>query len=71
MEQIKLGDIIRDVEDADFYYEGVIVSLNPLKYKVTNIVFSGGNDNSLNGEVIELKWWILKVLKNGDFIQIN
>ena len=68
---LNVGDIIRDIEDTDCYYEGIVVCVKPVKYKVNNIFWCGENDDSLNGEVIELKWWILKVLKNGKFVQIN
>jgi len=60
---MKIGDKIRDVEDGDCYYEGVIVELNPIKYKITNIVWSGEIDNSMNGNIIESRWWWLEVLK--------
>ena len=68
---LNIGDTIRDLEDADCFYEGTIVSLNPIKYKVTNIIWSGEKDESLNGAIIELKWWIVQVLKNGKFVEIN
>ena len=54
-----IGDKIRDIEDGDCYYEGVIVSLNPIKYKITNIIWCDEIDESMNGNVIEPKWWYL------------
>lgn len=57
---MKIGDRIKDIEDGDCYYEGIITQLNPLKYKVTNIMWDGNIDSSMNGEVIELKWWQVK-----------
>ena len=54
---MKIGDKIRDIEDDDCYYEGIVVELKPLKYKVTNILWCGEIDNSMNGQLMELKWW--------------
>lgn len=68
---LNVGDTIRDIEDGDCFYEGIVVSLNPLKYKVTNIVWCGDIDNSLNETIIEQKWWVIKVLINGEFVEIN
>lgn len=60
--EINVGDRIRDIEDGDCYYEGIVVSLNPVKYKITSILWSNEIDNSMNGEVIESKWWFIKVV---------
>ena len=46
---IEIGDKIRDIEDGDCYFEGIVVELNPLKYKITNIVWGGEIDTSMNG----------------------
>jgi len=62
MEKIKIGHVIRDIEDGDCYYQGVVVSLNPVKYRITNILWCDEIDDSMNGEVIELKWWQVQVL---------
>jgi len=66
---MKIGDRIRDLEDGDCYYEGVIISLNPLKYEVTNIIWNGEVDNSMNGQVIKLQWWILEMLIDGKWVR--
>ena len=59
---MKIGDKIRDIEDGDCYYEGVVVHIEPLRYKITNILWSGEVDDSMNGEVIELRWTWIEVL---------
>ena len=50
---MKIGDKIRDIEDGDCYYEGIIIELKPLKYKVTNILWCGEIDSSMNGQVMK------------------
>jgi len=60
---MNIGDRIKDIEDGDCYYEGVVVKLNPLKYKITNIVWCGEIDNSMNGQIIECKWWYLEKVR--------
>lgn len=59
-EDILVGDIIRDIEDTDCFYEGIVISLNPIKYKITNILWNGEEDDSMNGIVTVLRWWGLK-----------
>ena len=68
---INIGDVIRDVEDGDCYYQGVVVSLNPIQYKITNVVWNGENDNYINGDVYELKWWKLQKLNNNKWEEIK
>jgi hypothetical protein len=60
---IEIGSIIRDIEDGDCYYEGIVVELIPIKYKITNIVWGGKIDTSMNGQVIELKWWQVELVE--------
>lgn len=68
---MKIGDKIRDVEDGDCYYEGVIVELNPVKYKISNVVWCGEVDDSMNGNVTELKWWKVELYKNSEWVIVN
>jgi hypothetical protein len=70
MYKIKIGDKIRDIEDGDCYYEGIVVSVNPVKYRITNILWSNEIDDSMNEEVIELKWWLLQVFKGKQWFDI-
>lgn len=65
---INIGDAIRDIEDGDCFFEGIVLSLNPIKYKITNIFWGGEQDNSRNGEITELQWYILKVYKDSEWI---
>jgi hypothetical protein len=60
---MEIGDKIRDIEDGDCYYEGIVVELIPIKYKITNIVWGGKVDTSMNGQVIELKWWQVELVE--------
>jgi hypothetical protein len=65
---MNIGDKIRDIEDGDCYYEGIVVELNPMKYKITNIIWDGQVDDSMNGQVIKQKWWYIE---NEDGKMIN
>ena len=60
---IEIGSKIRDVEDGDCYYEGVVVELIPLRYKITNIIWGGEIDTSMNGQVIQPKWWYIELIE--------
>ena len=68
---MKIGDKIRDIEDGDCYYEGIATELNPLRYKITNIIWSDEVDESMNGEVLELKWWILKWYNGSEWVFVK
>ena len=68
---MKIGDKIRDVEDGDCYYEGIVTELNPLKYKITSIIWSDEADESMNGEVLELKWWLLKWYNGSEWVFVK
>lgn len=58
---MKIGDKIRDIEDGDCYYEGIIVSLNPIKYKLTGIVWNGEEEKIENNVITCSKWWYLEL----------
>ena len=66
---MNIGDKIRDIEDGDCYYEGIVVELNPMKYKITNIIWDGQVDDSMNGQVIKQKWWYIEN-EDGEMINI-
>ena len=66
---IELGTKIRDIEDCDAYFEGVVVELNPLKYKITNIVWNGKIDTSMNGQIIRPKWWQIEIFINNTWVK--
>ena len=59
-----MGYKIKDIEDGDCYYEGIVIELNPLKYIITNIVWDGEIDNSMNGQITESKWWYIEIITN-------
>ena len=59
--KLQLNSIIRDIEDGDCYYEGIVVSTNPLQYKITNIVWDNELDTSMNGTIVGHTWWLLQV----------
>ena len=68
---MKIGDKIRDIEDGDCYYEGVVVHIEPLRYKITNIIWSDEVDESMNGEVLGLKWWLLKWYNGSEWVFVK
>ena len=68
---MKIGDKIRDVEDGDCYYEGIVVQLDPVKYKITNVLWDNEVENHQNGTVIELTWWYVEVFKDNAWIQLK
>ena len=47
------------------------LSLNPVKYRITNILWCDEIYDSMNGEVIELKWWQVQVLNCNQWFDIN
>ena len=62
---MNVGDRIRDIEDGDCYFEGVIVSLNPIKYKIEKIIWGGERDreSAMVGQETEQIWWELKLIE--------
>ena len=71
MPSLFIGDIIRDIEDGDCYYEGIVTELNPIKYKITNVLWCDEEDDSMNGQISELKWWLLEKLIDGNWVRLN
>jgi hypothetical protein len=65
-----LGDMIRDIEDGDCYYEGIVVSLNPIAYKVTQVLWCNELDNTMNGEILELQWYCLEKLHGNKWFRL-
>jgi hypothetical protein len=65
---MKIGDLIKDVEDGDCYYQGVVTEIlddNVTKYILTKILWSGEIDDSddrLNTE-IEPQWWYIEKIE--------
>jgi hypothetical protein len=60
-EQFKIGDRIKDLEDEDCYYEGVVTQLNPLKYIVDKFVWHGKEwEDVVIGKEIELEWYYIE-----------
>lgn len=61
---MKVGDRIRDIEDGDCYFEGIITEVNSefIKYKVDLVIWNG--ENYLDDEYIEKEiepiWWYVK-----------
>ena len=62
---MNVGDRIRDIEDGDCYFEGVIVSLNPIKYKIKKIIWDGKREreSAMIGQETEQIWWQLKLIE--------
>ena len=59
----EVGDVIRDSEDRDCYYQGVVVSCEPLIYEITGIVWNGVPSDNMNGSRLRLAWWHTERLK--------
>ena len=59
-----VGDIIRDVEDGDCYFEGQVTEIEKnevTKYKLLKIVWSGEEDKESKdlNTIIEPRWWYI------------
>lgn len=65
---IKIGDKIRDIEDGDCYFEGIVTEIinnKVTKYILTKIIWSNEidlEDKRLNTE-IEPEWWYIEKIK--------
>ena len=59
-----VGDIIRDVEDGDCYFEGQVTKIEKnevTKYRLLKIVWSGEEDKDCKdlNTIIEPQWWYI------------
>lgn len=60
-DKLNIGDIIRDTEDGDCYFEGTVTELNAFggvkTYQVTRVIWSAVDhkDDEYIGQVIEPK----------------
>jgi hypothetical protein len=59
-----VGDIIRDVEDGDCYFEGQVTEIEKnevTKYKLLKIIWSGEEDKDCEdlNTIIEPRWWYI------------
>ncbi|NBX20705.1 MAG: hypothetical protein EBR58_04675 [Betaproteobacteria bacterium] len=65
---VKIGDKIRDIEDGDCYFEGIVTEIinnKVTKYILTKIIWSNEidlEDKRLNTE-IEPEWWYIEKIK--------
>ena len=66
---IQIGDTIRDVEDGDCYFEGIVKEIDDSglvkKYLVTRVFWSGidEKDDDYIGKVSEPMWWYIEKTK--------
>jgi hypothetical protein len=64
---LKVGTKIKDVEDGDCYFVGVVTELNQFKgvktYKVTQVIWDDKEwlDDEYIGQTIEPKWWYIQL----------
>jgi hypothetical protein len=64
---LKIGDKIKDTEDADCYFVGEVTKLNKFGgvelYKVTQVIWNGEDytDDDYIGQIIEPKWWYIQL----------
>ena len=75
---IKVGDKIRDIEDNDCYFEGVVVSMdgdNVSSYKLERVVWNGEletkGDNDEIGTVIKPRWWQIEKAPMIDIFEVQ
>ena len=65
---VKIGDKIRDIEDGDCYFEGIVTEIinnKVTKYILTKIIWSNEidlEDKRLNTE-IGPEWWYIEKIK--------
>jgi hypothetical protein len=62
--KFSVGDIIRDVEDGDCYFEGQVTEIEKnevTKYKLLKIIWSGEEDKESKdlNTIIEPRWWYI------------
>ena len=62
--RFSIGDVIRDVEDGDCYYEGQVTEIQEdkvTKYKLLRILWSGEEDKEFEelNTIIEPRWWYI------------
>lgn len=62
---MNIGDKIKDIEDEDCYFIGVVTQLDPLRYLVQQVVWNGEDlkEDLLIGTEIESKWWKQEIIK--------
>jgi len=66
---LQVGSKIKDVEDSDCYFVGVVTELNAFKgvktYKVTQVIWYDKEwlDDEYIGQIIEPKWWYIQLYK--------
>lgn len=71
--ELKQGDIIRDIEDGDCYYEGIVTVVfnnKPEIYMIQRIVWNGVEDKSEEGNFVSPQWWYLEVLIDGNWVKL-
>ena len=64
MKEAKIGDKIRDIEDGDCYFEGVVTRVSPLQYLLNRIVWNGEEEpdsNLIGQEITPRRWFVKKV----------
>jgi hypothetical protein len=74
---IKVGDTIRDVEDGDCYFEGIVVEVleNGIKYKVDRVLWNDEErltpeeDRSI-GTICYDHWYFLEKKVGDKWIQV-
>jgi len=67
-EAMKIGDKIRDIEDGDCYFEGIISEIvegKVTKYILTKIIWSGEEDKDDKRLKTEIspEWWYIEPLE--------
>lgn len=66
---LQVGSKIKDVEDGDCYFVGLVTELNAFKgvktYKVIQVIWNDKEylDDEYIGQIIEPKWWYIQLYK--------
>lgn len=66
-EQIPVGSYIRDVEDGDFWYQGIWLGNDQYRIDavvLNNKVYYKKEDDQWVGEIVSPKWYYIEILEN-------
>lgn len=64
IEDIKVGDYIKDIEDGDCYFYGIVSSIHPINYVVLVDFWDGVFHPAKSLDAIPLQWSELEVFRN-------
>lgn len=75
LKDYKVGDYIKDIEDGDFWFEGIITKIinnYHLEYKLQKVYFDGEYIDKEIGIIITRRWsWLEKLIDETRDQKIN